>query len=499
MLKRRDFLKQMAACGVGVAAAGTGLTYLDLRGASTAHAAGMSFKGQTLNVVTQTGPPIASAVQDSMEPFQKATGAKVNLITIPFGQLYTKIFADFVTGGSQYDVVLGASSWLGDFNPYVVDLTSRIKHDTSLDWSDVIYKGNGQWAGRQLAMPVDGDNQLSYYRRDIIEDPGLSAAYQKEFGKPLAPPATWDDFMNIARFFGDGSHGVYGVVEAYKHGGQAFWYYMSNCVAYCSVPGEKGGLFFNPENLKPLIDDPGHVKGMENYAEAIKYGPSGMINFDSNEVRQRFAAGEAVLGIDWDDTPIIGELQPGSKVKGKIGSQFLPGTNQVWDYRKKKWVTTPQLNRPAWLAYGGWCGVIPKKAHNIDLSYKYLSFVASPSFSLKMVTAPNSGMNPYRKSHFSNVNAWKEAGYPEPDLDQYLAAMKKSDSDPNAVHDMRLPGAATFQDDTEVAAQQVVSGQMSAKAALSQLAQKWNQVNQQKGMQKQLKEYKASLNLPVTT
>jgi ABC-type glycerol-3-phosphate transport system substrate-binding protein len=75
--------------------------------------------------------------------------------------------------------------------------------------------------------------------------------------------------------------------------------------------------------------------------------------------------------------------------------------------------------------------------------------------------------------------------------------MKKSDLDPHAVHDMRLPGAATFQDDTEVAAQKVVSGQSSAQDALNELASQWNSLNQQKGMSKQLKEYRASLNLPT--
>ncbi|HCG01088.1 MAG TPA: hypothetical protein DEV93_11160 [Chloroflexi bacterium] len=495
MMKRREFLERMAAMGVGAMAAGSGLTLLDpenIAFASKEHA------GETLTVITQSGPPIASAVQASAAPFKRLTGASVKLITAPFGELYTKTIANFVTGGSAYDVVLGASTWLGDYNPYVVDLTSRIHKDPSIHWNDVIYQRNGQWAGRQIAMPVDGDNQLMYYRRDIMNNKSLGKDFQKKMGHPLRPPQTWDEFMNIARFFGDGKHGVRGVVEAYRHGGQAFWYYMSNCVAWCNVPGEKGGLFFNPSNLKPLVNNPGHVKGMENYAEALKYGPPGMINFDSNEVRQRFAHGEAVLGIDWDDTPIIGELQTGTKVKGKIGSALLPGTHRVWNYRTGKWQTMSKLNRPAWLAFGGWCGVISKKAHNIPLAYKYLSFVASPAFSLKMVTLENSGMNPYRLSHFNNVAAWTKAGYPEPDLGLYLAAMRKSDLDPNAVQDMRLPGAAGFQDATEVAAQKVASGQSSAKSALDDLANQWNTTNQQKGMAKQLKAYRASLNLGAT-
>jgi multiple sugar transport system substrate-binding protein len=107
-------------------------------------------------------------------------------------------------------------------------------------------------------------------------------------------------------------------------------------------------------------------------------------------------------------------------------------------------------------------------------------------------------MNPYRLSHFNNVGAWKRAGYPEPDLGLYLAAMRKSDLDPHAVQDMRLPGAAAFQDATEVAAQQVVSGQSSPQAALNSLAAKWNQINNQKGHAKQLAAYRASLNLGAT-
>ena len=156
-MKRRDFLRQAAAAGAGAVATGTGLTLLDpakIVRASRDHA------GETLTVITQSGPPIASAVQASMAPFKKLTGATVKLQTAPFGELYTKTIQNFITGGSAFDVILGASSWLGDYYPYVVDLSPFIKKDHSLNWNDVIYQANGQWAGKQLAMPVDGDNQF---------------------------------------------------------------------------------------------------------------------------------------------------------------------------------------------------------------------------------------------------------------------------------------------------------------------------------------------------
>jgi multiple sugar transport system substrate-binding protein len=194
----------------------------------------------------------------------------------------------------------------------------------------------------------------------------------------------------------------------------------------------------------------------------------------------------------------VGELTKGTKVKGHIGTEFLPGTHTVWSFKHKKWVHTAKLNRPAWLAFGGWCGTIPKTSTNPNLAFKLLSLIASPAFSLKMVTGAATGMNPYRYSHFSHVAAWKHAGYPEPDLNMYLAAMKKSDLDPHAVQDLRMPGAATFQDDTEIGTGAAVSGQASAKAALNGVASKWNAYNNKVGRAKQLAAYRASLNIGAT-
>ncbi|HKO23528.1 MAG TPA: extracellular solute-binding protein [Chloroflexota bacterium] len=494
-MRRRDFLKTAALAG-GAAGLGTGLGPLE----ALARTDRKRFSGVTLNVTTQTGPYIASAVQDAAKPFFDMTGAKINLITSPFGNLYTKVLASFIAGTSSYDVVLGASAWMGDFQPYVMDLTSRITGDKSFKWSDVIYQDNAKWGGRILGVPIDGDNQLFYYRRDVLENPAHKAKFKKETGKQLAAPQTWDQALEIAKFFtgwdwaGDGkTH--YGILEAYKHGGQAYWYYLSNCVAYCTVPGEKGGLFFDYRTMKPLINDPGHVQGLKNYVQALKYGPPGMINYDSGDVRTHFAAGDAVFAIDWDDTPIVGELTKGSKARGKIQSQLLPGTTRVWDFKKGSWVTMSKPNRPSWLAYGGWVGYLPKTTQHADAGYAFLSFLAGPAFSLKMVTGAATGMNPYRFSHFSNVQAWKNAGYPEPDLDSYLASMKESDLSPNAVHDLRIPGVAQFIDAAEVATAKAAAGQATLQHALGEAAATWNAVNQKKGIAKQQAAFKASLGI----
>jgi len=156
MMKRREFRQRMAAMGLGAAAAGTGLTLLDPENATFAS---NEHAGETLRVITAPGPAIASAVVDSAAPFKKLTGATVKRLTAPFGDLFTKTMSNFVTPFSYpaYDVILCPSSWLGDYSPYVVNLAPFIRRDPSLRWNDIIYQRNGQWAGKQIAMPIDGE------------------------------------------------------------------------------------------------------------------------------------------------------------------------------------------------------------------------------------------------------------------------------------------------------------------------------------------------------
>jgi multiple sugar transport system substrate-binding protein len=250
--------------------------------------------------------------------------------------------------------------------------------------------------------------------------------------------------------------------------------------------------------MEPLINNPGHLQALKNYVEAVAYGPPGMVNYDSGDVRSAFAAGKAVLAIDWDDTGIVAELTPGSKARGKTASMLLPGSTKVWDYRKNAWVTMSTPNRPAWLAFNGWKGGIPNSTPKKDAAYNFISFLASPKISLEEVTMAGSGMNPYRYEHFTNRAAWVKAGYPSSgkDLDEYLRAMYDCETSSNAVTDLRIPGAASFQDAVELNTSRAAAKQTSPQDALNAIANAWKGINARYGTKRQIQAFKAS-NAPI--
>lgn len=466
---------------------------------------GKQFAGITLTVFTQSPPYIAKPVQMFAPAWQERTGGKINLVTAPFGELYSKLMSSFSLGTATYDVALFASAWMGDFagNKYLLDLSSLIKADKNLNWGDILptYQQTVNWGGQLYALPIDGDVHTAYYRRDALGNAKHKAQFKAKYGYELRPPQTWKEYRDIAEFFngwdwvGDGKK-HYGVLEAYRRGGQAFWFFMSHAAAYVSVPGQKGNMFFDPGTMKPQINNPGFVKALEDWVALVKLGPPGMINFDSGDVRSQFAAGTAALAVDWGDTGIVGDTDPKSVVKGKIGTIVLPGSLQLYNYKTGQWTTLSKANVAPYLAFGGWVCGVTATTRSPAAAYDFCRTIAEPKNSYTAVTTSETGLNPFRTSHFADLSGWKKFGFVEPDLSSYLGAIKASLSHPNAQLDLKLPGQARYLDAMETQLARAAAGEISAKAALDAAAEEWEKITNELGRDKMLTLYRAWLGLP---
>src|SRR5436305_15060763 len=100
-------------------------------------AAAGQFDGVTVNVMTFTGPQIAEPLQRRAPDFEKLTGAHINVITVPFSDLYQKALTDFSTGTNSYDALVFDPQWISDFTApgYLEDLTSKVPADPVIQWN----------------------------------------------------------------------------------------------------------------------------------------------------------------------------------------------------------------------------------------------------------------------------------------------------------------------------------------------------------------------------
>jgi multiple sugar transport system substrate-binding protein len=466
-------------------------------------AAAGEFDGVTVNILTQNGPAIAEPMQRRAPEFEKLTGAKVNVITVPFSDIYQKLLTDWASGTNSIDAAVFAPQWMVDYAGagYLEDLTDRIAADKNLKEDDVagFFRDFSQkYNGKTYMMTFDGDFHMIYYRTDVLEKAGKK------------PPKTWDDYLDIAKtvhgqdYNGDGTPD-YGSCIGKKRNAQGYWFITSVAGGFIQTKGTSEGAFFDTKDMKPLIDNEGFRKALEIYKETSKYGPPDELNLDVSDTRTLFVTGRCALSMDWGDIGSMAADPSMSKVQNKVGAAILLGTDKVVDRATGKLVqcdatTCPHakdgLNHAPFAAFGGWGGGINAKANpkTKDAAYAFFSYLSQPEQSNVDVTKGATGFNPYRMSQLSDMSLWEKSGMSKEAAENYLGAIRASLDSPNMILDLRVPQNQRYQQvvlDTAVA--RYLAGELDVDQTVAAIVEGWNEVNEELGTDAQLAAYKATI------
>jgi multiple sugar transport system substrate-binding protein len=463
----------------------------------------LPYEGVELNILTFTGPQIAEPLQRRGPDFEAMTGAKINVIIVPFSDLYQQILTDVATETNSYDGWVFAPQWMGDFivPGYVEDLTSYVAADESIEWEDVapfFRDFSATYEGNVYTIPLDGDFHMGYYRTDLLAEAGIDA------------PQTWDDYLEIAATFhgqdlyGDGDPD-YGSCITKKRAAQAYWFITSVAGSMLQSQGTAQGAFFDTETMEPLVDNEAFRKALEIYKETTQYGPPDEINLDVGDTRSLFTTGRCALSMDWGDIGPLAIDPETSTVIDQVGAMVLPGSTQVLDRETGALVdcdetTCPYaidgINYAPFAAFGGWSGGVNATIDDAKkkAAYDFFSFMSKPENSNVDVTIGQTGFNPYRTSQFLNREAWVEAGMSAEAAANYLGAIEDSLNSPNMILDMRVPQNQRYQQvvlDTAVA--QYLADELSLDETVQQIYDGWEEITEELGREDQLTAYKASI------
>jgi multiple sugar transport system substrate-binding protein len=472
--------------------------------AGTVVHAQQSFAGVEVNLVTFTGPQIAEPLQRRAPEFQQMTGARINVITVPFSDLYQRVLTDMATGTNSFDAFVFAPQWMVDYvTPgFLEDLTERVQADEELRWDDVasfFRDFSSTYQGRVYTIPLDGDFQMVYYRSDLLEAEGLE------------PPNTWEDYLAIAETFhgqdlNDDGEGDYGSCISKKRNAQAYWMIWSVAGGFLQTQGTSQGAFFNRETMEPLVDNEAFARALDIYQQTTEFGPPDELNLDVGDTRSLFVSGRCALSIDWGDIGALAVDPEQSVVQDKVGAVILPGSSEVLDRETGELVpcdeqTCPHadeegVNHAPFSAFGGWSGAINAAAPDEvkDAAYAFLSYVSQPEQANVDVTIGETGFNPYRTSQFEDLDVWLEGGFSEQAARNYLAAIETSLNSPNMVLDLRVPFNQRYQQVVlDRALSQFLAGELSRDQAIRQIHNGWEEITDELGREEQRQAYIDSL------
>jgi len=470
---------------------------------SQAQAQDKPHDGVTVNLMTFTGPQIAEPLQRRGKEFGEATGATINVITVPFSDLYQKVLTDWLTGTDSLDAAVFAPQWSVD---YVVpglleDLSDRVAADDALQADDIaeFFREFSQKVdGSTYMITVDGDFHMVYYRTDVAEELGLEG------------PTTWDDYLAFAEaangmdMNGDGE-ADYGSCIAKKRNAQSYWMITSIASAWLQSQGTSQGAFFDTADMTPLTDNAGFAAALEVYKRTGDYAPSDEINLDVGDTRNLFTQGRCALTLDWGDIGTLAIDPENSQVIDKVGAVVLPGSTEVLDRESGELVacddtTCPHhvngVNHAPFAAFGGWSGGVSAAADDAvkDAAYAFFSYVSQPEQSNADVTVGATGFNPYRTSQFDSLDSWIEGGMSERAAENYLGAIQDSLNSPNMVLDLRIPQNQRYQQivlDTAIA--RYLAGELDTEQTMAAITEGWQEITEELGRQEQLTAYTSTI------
>jgi len=469
---------------------------------ATEAATGKPFDGVTINILTFVGPQVAEPLQRRGPDFTDLTGATVNVITVPNSDLYQKVLTDSTSGTNAYDGYLFAPSWIVDFAPagLIEDLTPYVAKDKALQWDDVVksLQDFNSYDGKIYSIPLDGDIHTVYYRIDSLKDAGLE------------PPKTWDDYLAVAKALngkdlnGDGTPD-YGSCISKAPAQQSYWWIWSIAAPYIQSKGTSQGTFFNTKDMTPLVNNDAFKRALEVYKETGLYGPPDETNQGVGDSRGLFISGRCALTMDWGDIGTLAIDKDNSKVIDKVGTLITPGSTEVLDWDTGKLVpcdatTCPYavdgVNHAPFASFGGWAGAVNAAVDQKkkDAAYAFFSYMSQPAQSGVDVTLGKTGYNPYRKSQFSNTQAWIDAGFSKDAAENYLGAIAASQGSPNVVWDLRIPKNHEYiQVELDRILSQFIAGDLTTDETAQQLYDSWETITNDAGRDAQLTFYKGTI------
>lgn len=253
-----------------------------------------------LNILWAQWDP-ADYLQEVGNMYEAETGVKVNIIQEPWGSFGDLFFTEMAAQGTSWDMVVGDSQWLGQgaTQGHYMDMTDFLVGegiaDTVTEATLTYYGEYPTGSGRYWGFPTEGDADGWAYRKDLFEDPENMAAFEAEFGYPLAPPETYDQLWDIANFFTRPDENLYGVAIYTQADYDAVTMGVENTMFSWGADWKDAN-----NNVLGIVNSPAAIESVQFYRDLYEccQGP-GLSNAFFAEVNDAFTSGQVAMAMNY--------------------------------------------------------------------------------------------------------------------------------------------------------------------------------------------------------
>jgi len=469
-----------------------------------------------ITVYTFGQPQMLLPQEAAARTFEEKTGIKVNIVSEPaFQNLQPTLEAKAKAGSADYDVFMTGNLWVADFvnlgyaeplDPYLAADANNDEMAAS-DIPEGVRKKN-EFGGKTYSMLVDNDNMFLFYRKDVFAEARWRDAFQAELGHELpTPPKTIGELIEVAKFFANKDWNPAALdevsfVTSNAGLGQSHYYLYSFAAPYTVMPRgvapASGLLLFKPD-MTPLVNTPGFVRGVTEWKEILDCcvrhlndgdGPNGLLAREA--VIDQIIKGQSLMAVDWGDSGPAA-FREGAVVRDKLGFAMAPAALDYYNWQTQAWVSVDAPNYAPVHQFNGWALYMASTSKKKQLAWNYIRHFISPDTSIKTVSDPAGGYQPWRTSHSTNLQFWEDRGWRRGDAAEYAKAILDTTNHPNRVIDVRIPGSFRYGDALEAELKLVAQGEKTPQKAMDDCAAKFDEITTDLGRAPMIEAYGAHL------
>jgi len=317
----------------------------------------------SLRIVLRNYADFENALTEQARLFEAHhPGTKIELISVGIHELYQSAIAEGGLHDGRFDLALLVTDWLAE--AHAASALEDLHH-----WQQLIpiHDWPGGWP-RSLVEPLLFGDHLSsipwhdgpeclVYRTDLFEDPSTRSAFRSQFFRDLAPPTTWEEFEQTARFFTDQSSGRYGTVFAAFPDGHNTLYDFALQV------WSRGGELTDSTG-RPFLTTPIALSALEFYRRIVR-DPAlchpRSPELDSTQSGDLFLAGEVAMMANWFGFAARAGRE-GSPLAGKVAIAPIPNAHGA-----------PPVSLSVF-----WALAMGRGSRHKELAWQFLRYVSSP-------------------------------------------------------------------------------------------------------------------------
>ena len=343
------------------------------------------YTGHEITILTHAVPVMGEPVALHSKQFEELTGGTVNVVHAPFGELYHKVMIPFQTGQHVYDIVYGGSYWIGDLAPHLASVPAKISRYRRDEGHHALLPGRGQLERPAPAVHLRRRPELLQIHPAALRRRRESGQVQ---GRVRPRSRSADDLGGVCRGSPPSSAAGIGTATASwntarprssKRDDVAFANFITRVASYAKNPNVTGGFWFDLDTMTPQVNNPGFVKGLEMWMDALRYMPPGGINFGIGDEIFSWGGGQSLMSVTWDDA-FIQAMQPDSPIRNKIrvGTQYGPsmGSHKVWNRVSGQW---DEFETPSVAPYvtWGWGAGVSKYSEEQEMAFDWFCFFSN--------------------------------------------------------------------------------------------------------------------------